>query len=99
MEPGSPMSHFEALQALGLPPITVEKLFDSSPRGYFKNGSLMLYQGDFEPLDAHNIEVVKRYLNDLKTLFSMKDDGPVFSGFSNKEPGTEWPPLKELHFN
>lgn len=83
----SGMSHLEWYLSLKLP----EEKFDNVVRGYYKDGKVIFYKGDFM-YDDEVIEYAKYYGNSIKeTVHDL--DALVFAGVKKGKIGEEWTPM------
>lgn len=84
------MSHFEWYISLNLP---VEK-FDDVVRGYYKNGRIIFYKGDFL-YDNEVIEYAKCYGNYIKEK-AKDSDALIFAGVNKGKAGEVWEPIVKV---
>ena len=80
------ISHEQMLEKLGLSQDDILKLMTIHPRGYFMDGELCIYQGYDMTLEtkwqltADGRKVVQKYIEDLRRIFSLNDNTPVYLG-------------------
>lgn len=89
----SGMSHLEWYISLGFP---VEK-FDDIVRGYYKNGRVIFYKGDFL-CDESVIEYAKYYGNYIREEVG-DADALVFAGVKKGKVGEAWDPIVKIELN
>ncbi|MDR2902825.1 MAG: hypothetical protein LBU87_06980 [Lactobacillales bacterium] len=99
LENASPLSHTDALLNMGLSPTQADNILSSSPRGYMKDNTLVLYQGDFFSLTSTGIATVKKYFPDLTRLFALTPATTIHNGVHKGRPGETWRPVETLPFN
>ena len=101
---GADISHEQMLQMIGIPSVDITRYLTMNPRGYFMNGELCLYQGcDMTPgtewkLDEWGYKTVQKYLQDLRTLFYLQDDTPVYLGVRVGKIGDVWEKIRKTNF-
>lgn len=94
--PGSDVSHEQMLSDIGMPSVKIRSVLAFNPRGYFMNGEICLYQGcDMRPgtkweLTDAGIKLVQIYLSDLRRIFNLNDETPVYTGVIVGDIGTIW---------
>lgn len=86
----SSMSHFEWYLSLGLP----SDKFDEIIRGYYKEGRIIFYKGDFL-YDDEVIEVAKCYGDYIRQEVG-DADALLFAGVKKGEIGEVWDPVIEI---
>ena len=86
----SGMSHIEWYRSLGLD----ENRFNDIVRGYYKNGRLIFYKGDFM-YDDETIECAKKYARIIKEKVN-DNNLEVWVGVEKGEIGTEWNPIIKI---
>lgn len=86
----SSMGHIEWYRSLGYD----ENNFENVVRGYYKDGKIIFYKGDFI-YDSETIEWAKKVYKDImKKVNNMNSE--VWVGVEKKEVGKEWPPIKRI---
>ena len=94
--PGSDISHEQMLSGIGMCSSEIRRALVLNPRGYFMKGELCLYQGcDMRPgtkweLTDAGIKLVQGYLPDLRRMFNLNDDTPVYTGVIVGNIGMVW---------
>lgn len=68
--------------------------FDSVIRGYYREGNIVFYKGDFE-YDEEVIEAAKKYGNDIKKYVNDKN-AEVYVGVSKGNVGEIWQPKLKI---
>jgi hypothetical protein len=85
----SPLSHSQLLDKLGMP----QTILNDNPRGVFQNNSILLYQGNFNPLSTENMNLAEKYIPDLIRIFNCPIDVPIYSGVHPGPVGQIWEPM------
>lgn len=94
--PGSDVSHEQMLSDIGMPSVKIRSVLAFNPRGYFMNGEICLYQGcNMRPgtkwkLTDSGMKLVQIYLSDLRRIFNLNDETPVYTGVIVGDIGTIW---------
>jgi len=92
----SSISHQEMLKNIGIPQKDITKFLTIYPRGYFLDGELCCYQGyDMTPgakweLSADGRKIIQKYITDLRAVFCLNDETPVYTGVIVGEIGDVW---------
>lgn len=87
------LSHFEILLTAGFSKKKANEIIKNSPRGYFKDGNLVFYQGDFEPLTIENIELARKYTDDFVRLFGIDPNIKIFRSLRQQAIATSYKPI------
>ena len=99
---GSIMSHEEILQSLGISKEKIKNIIKDNPRGYFMDNTLVLYQGDdikegeCWELKAENYKIVAENFADMKKLFDLNLDTPVYLGVKQGKLGEVWEKIHQV---
>lgn len=89
----SGMSHLEWYLSLGLP----KGKFDQIIRGYYKDGKIIFYKGDFL-YDDEVIETAKFYGNFIRE--EVRDnDASIFAGVKKGKIGETWDPMIKIELS
>lgn len=94
--PGSDISHEQMLSGIGMCSSEIRRALVLNPRGYYMTGELCLYQGcDMRPgtkweLTDAGMKLVQRYSPDLRRMFNLNDETPVYTGVIVGEIGAVW---------
>lgn len=86
----SGMSHLEWYLSLGLS----EDKFDEVVRGYYKNGRIIFYKGDFS-YDEEVITCAENYSGYIMKEVQ-DDDALVFAGVKKGKIGEPWDPVVQI---
>ena len=86
----SGMSHIEWYTSLNYP---IEN-FDNIVRGYYKEGKIIFYKGDFI-YDEDVINQANKFANKIKE-YVKDNDAKVYAGIIKGEIGEMWPPAIEI---
>lgn len=86
----SKLSHIEWYKSLNY---DIDK-FDTIVRGYYKEGRIVLYKGDFE-YDDEVIVNAKKYANVIRTYVD-DEDAEVYVGVVKGNVGEVWPPKMKI---
>ena len=92
----SDISHERMLSDIGLSSMEIPMALATSPRGYFMNDELCIYQGyKTTPgtrweLDQEGKEIVRKYTTDLRAIFKLNDESVVYTGVVVGKIGEEW---------
>ena len=87
LEEGSPMSHWEFCQDR-FPEISKEE-FAEITRGYYLNGDLVFYKGNFT-YDDSVIHEALNYVNEIKSILGISQV-KIYFGCVVGKPGETWP--------
>ena len=87
----SSMGHIDWYKSLGYD----ENNFNNIVRGYYKNGRIIFYKGDFIYDDETIICAEKIYKDIMVKVNDM--DAEVWVGVLKGEVGKEWEPIKRIH--
>lgn len=86
----SKLSHIEWYNSLNY---DLDK-FDAIVRGYYRDGKIVFYKGDFE-YDEEVIENAKRYGNEIREYVENKN-AEVYVGVIKGKVGEIWPPKMKI---
>lgn len=95
------ISHEQMLKNIGLNASDVIKFLSLNPRGYFMNGELCVYMGyDMTPgakweLTAAGKKTMQTYIADLRAVFNMNDETPVYTGVIVGQIGAVWQKINQ----
>ena len=90
------VSHQEMLKNLGLSQNDIAEVLTICPRGYFMDGELCIYQGyNMTPgakweLNAAGCRIIQKYTADLRAVFCLNDETPVYTGVIVGKIGDVW---------
>lgn len=93
---GDSNSHIQMLQKYKLDQESINKHLVKSPRGYYMNGELCLYQGfnmiagTLWQLEPQNYSMVQIYLPELCERFNLNDDSNMYLGVRVGRVGEVW---------
>ena len=95
-QPNTNMSHKDMFLKMGLPLVPdVLRHLTETPRGYYMDGELCVYQGYLlnSPtwnLQPQNYSIVQQYIPDLKELFNLNDNSNMYLGVHVGRIGEVW---------
>ena len=89
----SDISHEQMLNGLNFYSRELQDVLMKSPRGYYMNGELCVYQGVYGPtweLTQSNYQIVQQYMPDLCALFNLNDNSNMYLGVRVGNIGDVW---------